>query len=142
MRVEKHLESLREVLDEIESSMEDPRGLQSHQRRLAVMLSLGVTDLVEMYFHKSGIMKQGARLKHSWFKKKDVKKRLGRQITGDLGKITNLDEILDRCRDIENSRNDLAYGSPLEDTKFLKEKIDEFFEIKDIIEDEIGEKIE
>ncbi len=142
MRIEKHEESLEEVLDEIRSALEDPKGLKSHQRRLAMMLSLGASELIEVYFHKLDIMKPGARVKHNWIKKERPHKKLENQITGDLGEINKLDLILDKARVIERSRNDIAYGSPIEYEDTIKKRIDLFFEIKDIIEEEVGDIIE
>lgn len=142
MRVEKHEEGLEEVLDEIHTALEDPKGLKSHQRRLAMMLSLGTSELIEIYFHELNIMKPGARIKHNWIKKKDPYQKLKNQITGDLKEIKKLESILDKAREIERSRNDIAYGSPVEDKETIREKINLFFEIKDIIEDEVGDIIE
>ena len=59
MRAEKHKKALQEVLDEIQTALDDPRGLVAHQRRLATMLSIGTCELIEIYFHKLGIMKGG-----------------------------------------------------------------------------------
>lgn len=142
MRAEKHRESLKEVLDEIEAAIEDSGGLISHQRRLAMMLSVGVTDLIEVYFHEIGIMKPGARIKHSWLKRKSFREKLKNQITGDIDRIPNLDKVIKRARKIEKRRNDMAYGSPLDDEKLLKENIDIFLEIRDIIEERIGDIFE
>ena len=137
----KHVESLEEVMDEIQTALEDPKGLKSHQRRLAMMLSLGVSEIIEVYFHKLDIMKPGARIKHDWIKKKRPHQKLKNQITGDLNEISKLDLILDKAREIERSRNDIAYGSPIEDEGTIKKKIDLFFEIKDIVEVEVGDTI-
>ena len=52
MRLEKHLECLKEVADEINIALNDARGIISHQRRIALMLSIGVCELIELYFHK------------------------------------------------------------------------------------------
>ncbi len=41
MRKERHNEVLKEVLDEIDSALNDKSGLLSHQRRLAFSISLG-----------------------------------------------------------------------------------------------------
>lgn len=142
VRLEKHEESIEEVLDEIQTALEDPKGLKSHQRRLAMMLSLGAAELIEVYFHKLDIMKPGARIKHNWMKKKTPHQKLKNQITGDLNGINKLEPILDKARVIERSRNDIAYGSPIEDEENIKDKIDLFFEIKDIIEEEVGDIIE
>lgn len=141
LRIEKHRESLEEVLDEIRSALEDPEGLKSHQRRLAMMLSLGASELIEVYFHKLDIMKPGARIKHNWIKRKEPHQKLKNQITGDLNEIDELETILEKARVIERSRNDIAYGSPIEDEGTIKKKIDLFFEIKDIIEEEAGDII-
>ncbi|MEF8879149.1 MAG: hypothetical protein V5A64_02000 [Candidatus Thermoplasmatota archaeon] len=142
MRLEKHIESLKEVIDEIQTALEDPDGLQSHQRRLALMLSVGIVDLIEIYFHRLGVMKPGAKIKHNWLKRKNIEGKIERQISGNLSKIEKIDKILEKCREIERKRNDFAYGSPLNDEKMLKQKIDEFLEIKKIIEETTGEKIE
>lgn len=139
MRLEKHKESLEEVLDEIQTALEDPNGLKSHQRRLAMMLSLGVSELIEIYFHKLDLMKPGARIKHNWIKKSRPEAKLGNQITGNLKDINKIEIILEKAREIERSRNDIAYGSPVEDEDTIKEKIILFFQIKDIIEAEVGE---
>ena len=142
MREEKHAESLKEVMDEIEKSLEDPKGLLWHQRRLASMLSIGICDLIEIYFHRLRIMKEGSRIKHQWLRKTDVKERLSNQITSTIAKVKRIDEILKLATEIEEKRDDLAYGSPLTDEKFLKEKIDQFLDLKKIIENETGDVFE
>lgn len=142
MREEKHLESIRETLDEVQKALEDPRGLESHQRRLAFMLSTGVAELLEIYLHRTGIMKPGARIKHSWLRRKDPKEKLRNQVTGDLEQVEGLEKIIEKMRTIEKSRNDIAYGSPIQDEEELENKIDQFLEIKETIEQKTGEKIE
>lgn len=128
MRLEKHEEGLKEVLNEIESALEDARGLASHQRRLAMMLSLGICELIEIYFHKLGIMKSSARIKHGMFRKSNMETLLSNQITSPLKTVKNIERILEIAVSIENSRDDIAYGSPLDEEKLLKEKIDEFLD--------------
>lgn len=142
MRLEKHIEGLKEVLSEIESALEDTRGLASHQRRLAAMLSLGICELVEIYFHKLGIMKEGARIKHGLFRKNNMEELLSNQITAPLDSTKSIGRILEIVVDIEESRDDMLYGSPLNEEELLKEKIDEFLDMKKLIENEIGDIIE
>lgn len=142
MRIEKHIESLKEVLDEIESALKDPEGLLKHQRRLAVMLSLGISELIEIYFHKLGIMKSGSRIKHTLFRKKDVKEKLSNQIVVPSDNVKNLDEILNIAKSIEEKRDDMFYGSPVSAEELLKEKINQFLELENLIEKEIGDIIE
>lgn len=142
MRIEKHIECLKEVLDEIENALRDSAGLSSHQRRIAMMLSLGISEIVELYFHKLGVMKAGSRIKHEWFKKRDIRERLSMQITCPAENLKNLGLILDIAKDIEKARNDLAYGSPLEHDKLLSDEINKFLRMKKVVEKEVGDLIE
>ncbi len=52
---EKYKEIFDEVMDEIESSLKDPRGIIAHQRRIAFSLSFGVVNLLEFYLDKLNI---------------------------------------------------------------------------------------
>jgi len=103
MRIEKHQESLKEVLDEINTALDDPRGLISHQRRLAMMLSIGNCELIELYFHKLGIIKEGSRIKHDWFKQKRIKEKLENQIISPINQVTQIDNILLIATSIEEN---------------------------------------
>ncbi len=128
-------EIIKEVLDEIEASIKDPRGLVAHQRRLAFLLSLGIIALIENYLSKFDILKPGAKINHLWFKKKrdNVKDLISNQITCPVNNIKNIEEILDIAFDIEKERNKLAYGK-LVSENVLKEKINLFFTLKKKIE--------
>lgn len=139
MKIEKHIEAIKETLDTINSALEDEEGLIKYQRRIALMISLGIAELVELYFHKLNIIKEGARLKHDWFKKRDIKKILSNQITTHIENVSNIDIILEICKKIEDKRNDLAYSSPIEEDEILREEISSFLEIKKLIEDSVGE---
>lgn len=134
MRPDKHEETLMEVLDEIETALIDKRGLLSHQRRLAFCLSLGTITILELYFHKLNIIKEGTKINHQWFKKKKEKilEQLQKQITTPINSILNLDKIIEISKEIEEKRDDLAYGSPATE-KLLKEKINLFFELKKLL---------
>ena len=142
MRLEKHQESLKEVLDEINTALEDSRGLISHQGRLAMMLPIGNCELIELYFHELGIIKEGSRIKYDWFKQKRIKEKLENQIINPIDQVTKIDSILFLATSIEEKRDDLAYGSPVQEETLLMEKINQFFELKKIIEKEVGGLIE
>ena len=133
MKREKHEEILKEVLDEIETALKDKQGLLAHQRRLAFSVSLGAVTLLEIYLHKLDVMKEGSKIDHTWFKKKKerVFEYLQKQITTQINSITDLDKIIDIMVDIENKRNDLAYGVAATE-KILQEKINLFFKLKEI----------
>ena len=131
MKKEKHEEILNEVIDEIETALKDQRGLIAHQRRLAFALSLGGIQLLELYFHKLNIIKEGSRINHRWFKRKEesIKEYLQKQITSPLDSITHIKKIIDILKKIEEKRDDLAYGAPASE-ELLQEKINLFFELK------------
>ena len=134
MRIEKHEEILNEVLDEIDASIKDKRGLLVHQRRLAFSISLGAVNLLEMYFHKLYIIKEGSKINHLWFKRKKDKiiEQLQKQITSPINSVDDINKIIDLIIKLEEKRDDLAYGSPASE-KILREKINLFFELKKLL---------
>ena len=134
MREEKHKEILKEVTDEIESALKDNRGLLPHQRRLAFSLSLGAINFLELYFHKLSIMKEGSKINHEWFKRKEERifEYLQKQITSPINTIGNINRIVDTIRKIEEKRDDLAYGT-IATEDILQEKINLFFELKGLV---------
>ncbi len=134
MRKERHEEVLKEVLDEIGSALNDKGGLVSHQRRLAFSLSLGAVNLLELHFHILNIMKEGSMIDHSWFKRnrKNVLEKLGKQVTSPIDSIKDINEIVDIIRNIEERRDDLAYGAPATED-VLQNKINLFFKLKRIL---------
>lgn len=133
MRVERHSEVIMEVLDEVEVALKDERGLVAHQRWLAFSLSLGSVNLLEMYLHKLGIIKEGSKFDHRWFgkSKSRVFEQLQNQITSPVDSIENISSIIDIMLKLEEKRNDLAYGAPATE-KILQEKINLFFELKKV----------
>ena len=136
MNVEKHREALEEVYETINDALNDPNGLLKHQRRVASMTSLGMQHLVEIHFHKLNIMKPGAHVKHEWFRmgEKNLRAKLSSILTESLGSVKKIAEIIPMAYQIESDRNEIMYGAPLNDDSKLREKIDTFLEIKNLIE--------
>jgi|SRR3989338_9736181 len=128
-------EIIEEVLDEIDSALKDPKGIVSHQRRLAFSLSLGVVYLIEKYLTKEKVLKSGAKINHLWFKKKkeNVKKAISRQIISPIENVKSFDNLLDLAFEIEKDRNELAYGKSVSEN-ILKEKINLFLDLKKEVE--------
>lgn len=134
MREEKHDEILKEVQDEIEAALKDKRGLLAHQRRLAFLLSLGAANLIETYFHRLNIIKEGSKIDHSWFKRKkqSIFEKIEKQITSPISSIGNINTVIDIAIRIEEKRDDIAYGAPSTE-KALQEKINLFHELRGIL---------
>lgn len=132
MKEDKHQETLKEVLEEIETALKDPRGLVAHQRRLAFLLSLGAATLIELYLHHLEIIKEGAKINHEWFRKKKetVFLQLQKQVVSPLEEFPEIEEILGITIKIEEKRNDLAYGAPPQE-ELLKSNINLFFKLKE-----------
>ena len=128
-------EIIKEVLDEIESALNDPKGLKAHQRRLAFSLSLGCVDLIERYLIKKDILKSGAKINHLWFKKnpENVKKLISNQIVCPIEKVFNLDNLLEKTHKIEKERNELVYGRNVSED-FLRKQIKIFLDLKKEVE--------
>jgi len=134
MKKEKHDETLKEVEEEIESALNDKRGLLFHQRRIAFSISLGMTSLIKSYFHNLNVIKEGSKINHLWFKKKkeSIKEILQKQIVSPIDSINNVEKIIEIGIKIEEKRDDLAYGVPASE-KILQEKINLFFELKKLV---------
>lgn len=126
---------IEEVMDEIESSLRDSKGIVSHQRRLAFSLSLGSVILIEDYLKKKQVFKSGAKINHLWFKKKkeNAKRFISNQITSQIESLPELDSFLDKIYEIEKDRNEMAYGKLISEEK-LKEKINLFLNLKKEVE--------
>lgn len=133
MKKERHEETLKEVEEEIEAALKDERGIISHQRRLAFSISLGMANIIELYFHKMDIMKPGSKINHLWFKRKKekIKERIDKQITLPIDSAQHINEILDIAIKIEDKRDDLAYGAQAKE-EILQEKINLFLELRRI----------
>src|SRR3989344_1206413 len=131
----KNTEIIKEVMDEIDSALKDPNGINSHQRRIAFSLSLGVVFLIEEYLKKKEVFKSGAKINHLWLKKKrdNVKKLISNHVTCPVEKIVGLDKLLDLAFKIEKDRNEIAYGKVVSG-KVLNEKINLFLELKNGVE--------
>lgn len=134
MKIEKHQEIINEVLEEINSALNDKRGLLPHQRRLAFYLSLGAVNILEQHFHNLNIIKEWSKINHRWFKKKDdkLKDYIQRQIVSPLDSIGNIEEIISLVKEIVNKRDDIAYGPPVKE-EILQNKINLFFKLRKVV---------
>lgn len=139
MQEEKHAEALKEVNAYINESLK--LNLLQRQRLLMTALSLGVQHLVEVWLHKSGAIKPGAQIKHEFFKsgEKNLRLKLSGMLTKDINGLKNSGKILSIARSIELDRDDIIYGSPLKHDKILREKIDNFFELKKSVKEVTGD---
>lgn len=134
---EKYKEIFDEVMDEIESSLNDSKGIIAHQRRLIFSLSFGMVNLLESYLDELNVLKPGAKINHLWLKKKkeNAKKLISDQITSQIDGIENIDKILDVAFKIESERNELVYGRKVSEN-ILNKKINLFLDLKKELEND------
>lgn len=134
---EKYEEIFTEIMDEIDSSLKDSKGIALHQRRLAFSLSFGMVALLEFYLDKLNVLKPGAKINHLWLKKKkeNAKKLISDQITSQIDTIKKIDKILDVAFEIESERNELVYGKKVSEN-LLNKKINLFLDLKKELEND------
>lgn len=140
MKIERHMEALEEVYETINDALSDSKGLLRHQRRIASMTSIGMQHLIEIYFHKLNIIKPGAHVKHEWFRmgERSLRMKLSSILTRSVDSVSKIAEIIFMAYCVESDRNDIMYGAPLKDDTKLREKIDVFLEMKNLIENGDG----
>ncbi len=136
MQPEKHEEALDEVERTLREALGDPAGILRHQRRIALMTSLGAQQLIELHLHRLHVIKPGAQLKHEWFKldQRNLEYKLAPLLTKPGADIPKLAEALSLAFRIETGRNDLVYGAPIASDRVLRERIDAFLELKRVLE--------
>src|SRR3989344_5296189 len=126
-----------ETSDEIDSALNDSRGLLFHQKRLAFCLSDGICNILENYLKEKGVLKPGAKINHQWLKKKkdNVLKQLSERLITPIEKLPKLNAILDAAFKIEYKRNEFVYGVKTDD-KILRDLIDIYLDVKKEIEND------
>src|SRR3990167_2817163 len=97
MKIESHLENLKESLREIEEAV--TKGLLQKQRTLGFHASAGAIDILEIILHKNNLIDPGFVIKHEWF---NSKKKIAEKLPFDFPKKR---EILECIVKIEAARN-------------------------------------
>ena len=124
MKIENHLESLKESIREIEEAV--TKGLTEKQRTLGFHTSAGAIDMLEIILHKNNLINPGFMIKHELFtSERKMKERLPFE-------FPRKKEIISLITNIEGVRNKLCYVKRQEDevlNKLVKDfnKLKEFF---------------
>lgn len=104
MREEDHWKAYQEYRDSIFSWALEIRGLERSQRTIGLNASRAITELLSACLHKRKLVDEGFQLNHRWFKSEKVSER--------LPEFENKEIILQKMVLLENSSENLAYGSP------------------------------
>lgn len=121
MKIESHLESLKESLAVIEESI--IKGLIERQRTIGFHASAASIDLLEILLHKNNLIDQGFIIKHKWLKSKNAIKEKFQFY------FPKKEEILDLIYKIEEKRNILCYGKP-QKLEIIQEVLENFNKLK------------
>ena len=128
MKIESHLENLKESLAVIEESI--IKGLIERQRTIGFHTSAASVDLLEMLLHKNSLIDPGFIIKHEWLKSKNTIKE---KFSFNFPKK---EEILDLIYEIEEKRNILCYGKP-QKIEIIQEVLNNFNQLKRLFK-EVG----
>ena len=129
MKIEHHLENLKESVREVENAVQE--GLASKQRTLGFHTSSAAIDMLEIILHKNNLIDPGFVIKHEWF---NSKKKIEEKLPFDFSKKR---EILACIVKIEAARNKLCYGKR-QDEKGLEEIVQEFLRLKELFVEVAG----
>ncbi|PIN91361.1 hypothetical protein COU57_00955 [Candidatus Pacearchaeota archaeon CG10_big_fil_rev_8_21_14_0_10_32_14] len=123
MKIESHLENLKESLIEIEDAI--TKGLEEKQRSLGFHTSAAAIDMLEILLHEKNLIDYGFVIKHEWF---NSKKRIKEKFSFEF---PHKNEIINLISKIEAVRNTLCYGKR-QDKEVLRDLIDNFNKLKSI----------
>jgi len=123
MKIDSHLENLKESVREIEEAI--TKGLSKKQRTLGFHTSAAAIDILEIILHEKNLIDPGFIIKHEWF---NSEKKIEEKFPFDF---ENKKEIIILIKNIENARNNLCYGKR-QDDKTLEKLIQDFNKLKNI----------
>lgn len=126
MRVESHLENLKESVQEIEGAV--TMGLTPKQRSLGFHTSAAAIDMLEIILHQHHLIDPGFVIKHEWFNSK-------RKTAAKFGfDFPRKKEIITTITRIESVRNKLCYGKR-QSGKVLEQVVHDFNRLKEIFQE-------
>ncbi len=127
MKIESHLENLRESIEEIEAAV--TKGIEKRQRTLGFHTSAAAIDMLEILLHEKNLIDPGFIIKHEWF---NSKRKIDEKFPFDFPEKKS---ILALIMNIENVRNKLCYGRR-QDEFILEKLLRDFNSLKKIFLEE------
>lgn len=130
MKLENHIVKLKEHLEGLEWGAK-----QNNQSGVGFHASAGMVELFSIYLHKLNLISGDFQLKHNWFKSENVIKE---KLNFDF---PHKNTILELMTAIEEMRNPLCYGAPRPED-IIDTILTDFYDLKEIIEKELGERLD
>ena len=132
MKVESHLENLKESINEIDEAVKT--GLIKKQRTLGFHASAGAIDMLEIILHKKDLIDPGFVVKHEWLNsQRKIKDKLNME-------FPKKDEILAIIQKIEGLRSKLCYGKRQEED-MLEHLVSDFNSLKKLFQEVAGYEV-
>lgn len=130
--IEEHMKKIKEHLDEIEDSIEE--GIEKKPITIGFHCSACAIQFLELYLHANGKISIGKVVKHDWFKRPKVEQKKEPMIERKLKvEFPKKEEIYNLIYDLEDERNILVYGKPVEEQ--IKKVLEIFLKLKEIFKE-------
>jgi hypothetical protein len=130
--IDEHKKKIQEHFEEIEDAIEE--GIEKKPITIGFHCSACSIQFLELYFHITNKIPIGKIIKHDWFKrpKPEQKKKLliERKLQVEFSKKQ---EIYGLIYDLEDERNILMYGKPIEEQ--IKKVLGTFSKLKEIFKE-------
>jgi len=131
--IEEHKKTVKELEEDIKEKVRTGI-LEQRQKIIGFATSEAATNLFALFLHKKKLVSEGTAINHRWFASL---KRATEKFPFEFPKKHELVQKLVRQ---EQLRERLCYGRA-KTKKDAEEAVKNFFEIKEIVQDEIGEEI-
>ena len=127
--IDEHKKKIKEHLDEINDSID--AGIENKPVSIGFHTSACSLQYLELFLHATNKIPVGKVIKHDWFKRPKPEQKKEPLIERKLP-ITFLkkEEIYALIYDLEEERNSLVYGKPVESQ--IKSVLENFLKIKEI----------
>ena len=129
MKLENHMKKLDEHLEGLEWGIK-----QNNHSSVGFHASQGAVELISIYLHKLNLITGDIQLKHTWFRSQ---KAIEEKLDFDFPRK---EDMLGVVGEIEDMRDPLCYGAPKPE-ELISVVAEKFRSLKNIIENELGEKI-
>jgi len=130
--VEEHKKKLEEHLNEIEDALRE--GAEKKPVTIGFNCSACSIQFLELYLHIVNKIPIGKIIKHDWFKKPQKGQVIEPLIERKLAvNFPRKNEIYELIYSLEENRNILVYGKPVEEQ--IKNVLEIFFKLKQIFEE-------
>ena len=131
--IEEHINIIKELEEDINEKIRSKIMLR-RQKIIGFSTSEGSNNCLALFLHKKNLIPPGFNVNHLWF---TSERRAREKFPFDFPKKRKIFELLLKQ---ENLRQKLCYGKS-KDLEFVEDAIKTFFQIKAIIEAELGEEI-